>query len=122
MRTEEMKYYRPANWDGNEVIHAFLADGSQDSYIKDGFVLMTDQEVDDYYERLYAPAPEAIETAWRDEEYAKIPEYLLMIEDGDPDAPFGTIDQWKLYRIALRRWKEGAEGWPDSANRPARPA
>ena len=43
------------------------------------------------------------------------------VEDGDPAALPGTEREWRGYRIQVRAWKEGAEGYPDSEHRPARP-
>ena len=45
-----MKYYKL-----NNEVHAFEADGSQDDYIKEGMILMTEQEVDKHihHEKYY---------------------------------------------------------------------
>ena len=42
------------------------------------------------------------------------------IEDGE-EIP-GTEREWRDYRIQVRAWKQGAEGFPDSDKRPARPS
>ena len=63
-----------------------------------------------------------IETLWRDGELVFIADQLLRIEDADPTALPGTDRQWRNYRIAVRAWVEGAVGFPDSLNRPVRPA
>ena len=126
MRDDEMKYYRPDPWDGKENIYAYRADGSQDSFIIDGLVLLTDEEVDSYYERLNA-AGEAIRAAareeeWRNSEIRVVKDNLDAILFEDPDALPGTESQWKAYGVALRRWKEGAESYPHEEHRPSRPA
>ena len=125
MRNVEMKYYRPDPWDGKENIYAYGADGSQDSFIIDGLVLLTDEEVDSYYERLNA-AGEAIRAAsreeeWRNSEIRVVKDNLDAILFEDPDALPGTESQWKAYGVALRRWKEGAESFPHEKHRPSRP-
>ena len=122
MRTDEMKFYKPSDWDGSPPIYAYNADGSQDAYILEGGVLMIDAEVDAYYEKLNTPDPVVVETAWRTSEIQVVKDNLDAIMFENPDALPGTETQWKAYGVALQRWKEGAEGWPDSAHRPARPA
>lgn len=64
----------------------------------------------------------AVETLWRDGELVFIADQLLRIEDADPTALSGTDRQWRDYRIAVRTWTGGAVGFPDSLNRPVRPA
>lgn len=44
---------------------------------------------------------------------------LEAIEDGERVA--GTEREWRNYRTQVRGWKLGAEGFPDSNLRPARP-
>lgn len=44
---------------------------------------------------------------------------LEAIEDGERVA--GTEREWRNYRTQVRGWKLGAEGYPDSNLRPARP-
>ena len=121
MRDELMKYYCHADWDGVSNIYAFLADGSQDSFIEKGLTQMVHREVDDYYARTTAPDPVAVEHDWVASEMAIIPDQLLMIEDQDPAALPGSERQWRDYRIALRTWKEGASGFPLADQRPQRP-
>lgn len=62
------------------------------------------------------------EAEWVVAEMQLVADQLLRIEDGDPTALSGTEQQWRDYRIALRAWKEGAEGFPISEQRPVRPA
>lgn len=118
----EYKYFKPPQWDGKSNIYAYLADGSQDAFIFPELVRMTDDEVIAYYERVNTPSQESVETAWRDSEINVVKDNLEALLFDDPDALPGTDAEWKAYGVALRRWKEGAEGWPDSARRPARPA
>ena len=125
MRSDEFKYYRPAEgWD-RSTIYAYAVDGSQDDFIIENSVLMTDEEVDAFYEERRqideAYNKVAIENAWRDSEIRVVKDNLDAILFEDPDALPGTESQWKAYGVALRRWKEGAEGWPDSSSRPKRP-
>lgn len=125
MRDKDYKYYRDEPWDG-KVINAFLADGSQDSYIKESMALMTDEEVDDFYEERRkigeAHVLESAENQWRDAEIRVVKDNLDAILFEDPDALPGTESQWKAYGVALRRWKEGADGFPHEEHRPSRPA
>lgn len=62
-----------------------------------------------------------VETEWIRDEMQVVADQLLRIEDGDPSALLGTEKQWRDYRIALRAWKEGAEGFPEIGARPQRP-
>lgn len=120
MRNSEFKYYHENPWDG-EIIHAFSADGSQDSYIKEGMVLMVDSEVDEFYSKKNNVVVESMEIAWVESEMEVVKEQLLRLEDDDPSALPGTERQWRDYRIALRAWKPGAEGFPYQNKRPKRP-
>lgn len=62
------------------------------------------------------------EALWQESEMLVIAEQLLAIEDDDPIALSGTERQWRDYRIQVRAWKEGAEGFPESERRPVRPS
>lgn len=126
MRLEEFKYYRPAEgWD-RSTIYAYSADGAQDDFIISDLVLMTDAEVDDFYEERRkiddAYIAVGLESQWRDSEIRVVKDNLDAILFEDPDALPGTESQWKAYGVALRRWKEGAEGFPHEEHRPPRPA
>lgn len=59
--------------------------------------------------------------AWQEEEMRLIAEQLPALEDGDPSALPGTEREWRDYRIKVRAWKEGAEGYPLKENYPQRP-
>jgi hypothetical protein len=126
MKSEEMKYYRPEPLGGESAIYAYAADGSQDGFIIEGLVLMSDDEVSRYFERPEKLAQEllviASEESWRDAEIQVVKDNLDAILFEDPDALLGTESQWKAYGVALRRWKEGAEGYPHEEHRPSRPA
>ena len=62
----------------------------------------------------------ATETEWVEMERKFVGEQLEAIEDGE-DMP-GTERKWRDYRIQVRAWKEGAEGFPDAEKRPLRPS
>ena len=62
-----------------------------------------------------------IEEAWRATEILEINDQLMALEEGAEALP-GTREQWLAYRTRVRNWKEGAEGFPEPANRPWRPA
>ena len=62
------------------------------------------------------------EEVWRSGEMTFIAEQLIGIEDDDPDALPGTDREWRDYRIQVRAWKEGAEGFPEAGSRPVRPS
>ena len=66
-------------------------------------------------------ADSATENAWRNARLLVIADQLLAIEDDDPNRMLGTDREWRDYRIALRAWKEGAEGFPNMENRPVAP-
>lgn len=62
-----------------------------------------------------------LQEEWRLSELSVVAEQLLALEDDDPNREPGTERQWRDYRIQVRAWKEGAEGFPLSENRPTRP-
>lgn len=62
------------------------------------------------------------ETAWRNAEMLNIADQLLRLEDSDPTALPGTAAEWREYRIKVRAWVDGADGYPESGNRPERPS
>jgi len=72
-----------------------------------------------HWDRLSAIAGE---DTWRVAEVAFITDQLIALEDGDPSAMPGSVQQWREYRTAVRGWKDGAPGFPDSSARPSRPA
>ena len=61
----------------------------------------------------------AVEIQWAEQERKRVAEQLEAIEDGEQVA--GTERQWRDFRTQVRAWKLGAEGYPDSNMRPARP-
>lgn len=63
----------------------------------------------------------AVETVWRNSEMDFIGYQLTAIEDQDSSALPGTVAQWRDYRIRVRAWVDGAEGYPDIESRPVRP-
>lgn len=71
-------------------------------------------------ETVYANSA-AVEASWRTSEMAVIAEQLLMLEDGDPNALPGTVEDWRAYRIALRKWSSDNLDFPDSTKRPVAP-
>lgn len=64
----------------------------------------------------------ATERDWQEAEMRLIAEQLPAVEDGDPTALPGTEREWRDYRIQVRAWKEGAEGFPEADKRPVRPS
>ena len=64
----------------------------------------------------------ATERDWQEAEMRLIAEQLPAVEDGDPTALPGTEREWRDYRIQVRAWKEGAEGFPEAEKRPVRPS
>lgn len=62
----------------------------------------------------------AVEVEWVEQERNFVAEQLEAIEDGE-DIP-GTEREWRDYRIQVRAWKDGAEGFPDAEKRPVRPS
>ena len=67
------------------------------------------------------------ENTWRTEESVLIARQLDAIEEADADVPpsdllTGSRQQWLKYRGQVSNWKEGVQGFPDSAARPVRPA
>lgn len=98
---------------------AFSADGSQDYLITSEMREMTESEV---FDHLNPPLePEVREQIWVLGELDLVAGQLLRIEDEDPTALPGTDRQWRDYRIQLRAWAEGADGFPDVVQRPTRP-
>jgi len=64
---------------------------------------------------------ESGQEVWRITETALIADQLIALEDADPTALPGTELDWRNYRTKVRGWKDGAEGFPDTASRPVRP-
>ena len=62
----------------------------------------------------------AVEVQRAVQERKRVAEQLEAIEDGEQVA--GTERQWRDFRTQVRAWKLGAEGYPDSSQRPARPS
>lgn len=63
----------------------------------------------------------SIESKWMTLELLFIADQLLSLEDDDPTALPVTEREWRDYRIKVRAWKSGAEGYPEIENRPQRP-
>lgn len=62
-----------------------------------------------------------VETSWVRTELLIIADQLLALEDDDPNRMPGTDREWRDYRIKVRAWKEGTEGYPEIDSRPQRP-
>ena len=62
----------------------------------------------------------AAEVQWAEHERKFVAEQLEALEDGEEGV--GTERQWRDYRTQVRAWKAGADGYPDSSLRPARPS
>ena len=63
----------------------------------------------------------AREVSWKNSEMLLISDQLLKLEDADPTAMPGTESQWRAYRVVLRTWVDGAQGYPNVSSRPVRP-
>lgn len=83
-----------------------------------------------FYDRLAAAEENAqsvtVENAWREQEIGVVANQLMALEEQDATgedagALLGTRLQWLSYRTKVRAWKEGAEYFPESSHRPARP-
>lgn len=74
----------------------------------------------DRADRLLKPLKEA-QAIWQTAEMAFVVDQLIALEDQDPNAQPGTERQWRDYRTQLRRWGDGAEGYPAAESRPQRP-
>lgn len=81
----------------------------------------TQEEIDEFAARMELDRMADTEAEWVVGEMQKIADQLLRIEDADPTALPGSAQQWREYRIALRAWKPGADGFPYVAGRPQRP-
>lgn len=62
------------------------------------------------------------QATWQVAEMTFIADQLIALEDLDPTALPGTERQWRDYRTQVRKWTEGAEGFPAVELRPRRPA
>ncbi|MGY3644129.1 hypothetical protein [Pseudomonas fluorescens] len=106
-----------------------VSDDFQESELSEGETLVS--EIPQwFYERLAAAEEQALlmvaENAWREQEIGSIANQLMALEESEATGEAagalpGTRSQWLSYRTKVRAWKEGAEGFPDSAQRPARP-
>ena len=121
----DMKYYKQP--DSEAPPYAYAADGSQDSFILPGLVLMSAAEVQAHVERVTAPRslPADSERQWRDSELAA----LVWLRDRHRDQlEIGagstlTPEQFSgllVYMQQLRDWPQ-SEAFPDSSDRPGPP-
>jgi len=67
------------------------------------------------------------ESEWKIKELSDISRQLEAIEESEsgespPDLLPGTRKQWLRYRGQVSNWKEGAQSFPDIAQRPVRPS
>lgn len=115
---DEFKYYRK---DSETSPFAFLVDGSQDEYITGDMSLMSRVEVEEYYAVIELEIKKGGEAFWVSQEMGAVTDQLLLHDDED-DLAVATRAEWVEYRKSLRRWTEGAEGFPDIDQRPVRPA
>ncbi|MDD2046084.1 hypothetical protein [Pseudomonas putida] len=112
-----MKYYRdPVNGD----IYAYNED-TLEQYLKEGLSPLSDAEYAAFIDAMDLEVQKGSELGWAAAEMQVVANQLLMLEDEDPTALPGTAREWRDYRVALRAWKEGAEGFPREVSRPARP-
>ncbi|WP_279804928.1 MULTISPECIES: tail fiber assembly protein [unclassified Pseudomonas] len=122
----QMKYYRDEPWDGLAMIHAFKADGSQDDYIGESRVSMTEAEVEDYYRRtltldpLRAAQAELLRLrSLADTAIAPLQDAVDL--DDAREAEAARLKAWKRYRVALNRVPE-QPGYPAGIDWPALPS
>lgn len=87
----------------------------------DWSMLITKQMKEDCLSAIEFSIAVTEENTWKAGELELIADQLLAIEDDDPNRLPGTDREWRDYRIALRAWKEGAEGFPNMENRPVAP-
>ena len=59
-----------------------------------------------------------VEREWRDAELSRADIMLNRVQDGM--SGFGTVAQWRAYRIDLRNWPTAAK-FPDVSSRPVAP-
>lgn len=112
-----MKHY--INYATGEVF-AYEADGSQDAFIAEGTVFVTEEELASFREEI-ANRPEIkaqTEREWRALELARADLMLNRIQDGMTG--YGSVGPWRSYRVDLRNWPENPE-FPKSENRPVAP-
>lgn len=62
-----------------------------------------------------------IEGEWRDSEMPIAQQNVTAFEYGEKDIP-GTVEQWKAYWLALRKWTVDNPDFPNSEQRPVRPS
>lgn len=112
-----MKHY--IRYETKEIF-AYEEDGSQDAYIAEGAVFVTDEELAAYrYELANLPEVKSeTERQWRDAELVRADLMLNRIQDGM--SGFGSIGPWRSYRVDLRNWPENPE-FPKTACRPVAP-
>ncbi|MDH0645593.1 tail fiber assembly protein [Pseudomonas sp. GD03858] len=122
----QMKYYRDERWDGLAMIHAFKADGSQDDFIDESRVPMTEAEVEDYYRRTLTLDPlraaQAEILRLRGLADSAIAPLQDAAELGDArEAEVVRLTAWKRYRVTLNRVPEQS-GYPAEIDWPALPS
>lgn len=113
-----MKYYKDPS---NGQIWAY-EDYVEDELIRPGLLPISNDEYQKFLDAQNLEIRKGQEGIWVSNEMSVVAEQLLMLEDGDPKAiPGASIADWRSYRIELRAWNEGAEGFPTEQGRPARP-
>ena len=114
-----MLYYKDPATDG---IYAYNED-TLDQHLQEGFVSLSDEQYQDFVDSQALAVRKGEEGLWVADQMQLVADQLLMLDDNDPTAiPGMTTADWRAYRIALRAWKEGAEGFPEQQYRPRRPA
>ncbi|QVM90227.1 hypothetical protein JYG34_19780 [Pseudomonas entomophila] len=105
-----------------ENIYAYNED-TLGLHLQEGFVRLSDDEYQAFVEAQALAVRKGEEGLWVADQMQLVADQLLMLDDNDPTAiPGMTTADWRAYRIALRAWKDGAEGFPDQQHRPRRPA
>ncbi|MFC3939651.1 hypothetical protein CCU68_18880 [Pseudomonas gingeri NCPPB 3146 = LMG 5327] len=82
----------------------------------------TEQELQDLSAALRKNENLIRESEWQAQEMLVIEDQRMAIEEEDPEALPGTDKEWLQYRTKVRKWIEGAEGYPEMTRRPVRPS
>ncbi|UVM15553.1 hypothetical protein LOY42_20105 [Pseudomonas sp. B21-023] len=102
-------------------IHAYREE-TVDQYLQPGLVAISDSEYQEFIDQQALTVSKGEEGLWVAAQLREAAEQILMLDDDDPAAmPGTTVADWRGYRVALRAWKDGAEGFPGRQYRPRRP-
>ncbi|MFJ4349652.1 hypothetical protein ACIPZ5_01985 [Pseudomonas sp. NPDC089428] len=113
-----MKYYKDLSTGG---IWAYEDDVAEE-IVRAGLIPISNDEYQKFLDDQSLEIRKGEEGIWVSEEMSVVADQLLMLEDGDPNAiPGASIADWRSYRVALRAWNDGADGFPSQGSRPVRP-